>query len=64
MKREVDGKETVAHIFEYTTALSMSPKLALVTPAKGNINNLVPVQMIFVLKQKVRPLAWRVSEFV
>lgn len=32
MKKDVDGKETVAHIFEYTTQLSMSPKPALVEP--------------------------------
>ncbi|KAI5480781.1 chitin synthase, glycosyltransferase family 2 protein [Pseudohyphozyma bogoriensis] len=52
MKKDVDGKETVAHVFEYTTQLSMSPKPALVEPHPNDPNNLVPVQMIFVLKQK------------
>ncbi|KAM0791469.1 hypothetical protein ACM66B_005922 [Microbotryomycetes sp. NB124-2] len=52
MKKDIDGKETVAHIFEYTTALSMSPKPALVEPHANDPNNLVPVQMIFCLKQK------------
>ncbi|ORY64638.1 chitin synthase-domain-containing protein [Leucosporidium creatinivorum] len=52
MKKDVDGKETVAHIFEYTTQLSMSPKPALVEPHPNDPNNLVPVQMIFCLKQK------------
>lgn len=40
-----------AHIFEYTTALSMSSKPALVEPQPNDPNNLVPVQMIFCLKQ-------------
>ena len=34
-----------AHIFEYTTQLSMSPKPALVEPHPNDPNNLVPVQM-------------------
>ena len=54
MKKDVDGKDTVCHIFEYTTALSMSPKLALIRPQSGNPANLVPVQMILCLKAKVR----------
>ncbi|KAL9931712.1 hypothetical protein V8E36_009498 [Tilletia maclaganii] len=52
MKRNVDGKDTVAHIFEYTTQLSVDPTPALVQPHGDDANNLVPVQMIFCLKQK------------
>ncbi|SGY21407.1 BQ5605_C016g08233 [Microbotryum silenes-dioicae] len=52
MKKDVDGRETVAHIFEYTTQLSMSSKPALVEPHPNDPNNLVPVQMILCLKQK------------
>ncbi|MBW0485136.1 hypothetical protein O181_024851 [Austropuccinia psidii MF-1] len=52
MKKEVDGKETQAHLFEYTTMLSVSPKLELISPHENDPNNLVPVQMTFVLKQK------------
>ncbi|KAE8209951.1 hypothetical protein CF327_g6124 [Tilletia walkeri] len=52
MKRNVDGKDTVSHIFEYTTQLSVDPTPALVQPHGDDINNLVPVQMIFCLKQK------------
>ena len=52
MKRSIDGKETVAHLFEYTTALSMSPALKLVQPNANDPNSLVPVQMLFCLKQK------------
>ncbi|CAO1633403.1 unnamed protein product [Sympodiomycopsis kandeliae] len=52
MKRKVDGKETVAHLFEYTTQLSVDPSPALVQPHRDDPSNLVPVQMIFCLKQK------------
>lgn len=52
MKRKVDGKDTVAHLFEYTTQLSVDPTPALVTPHGDDPSNLVPVQMIFCLKQK------------
>ena len=52
MKRQVDGKDTVAHIFEYTTQLSVDAKPSLVQPHGDDPNNLVPVQMIFCLKQK------------
>ncbi|KAI0314805.1 glycosyltransferase family 2 protein [Amylostereum chailletii] len=52
MKKQVDGKETVAHIFEYTTQLSVDATPALVLPHGEDPNNLVPVQIIFVLKAK------------
>lgn len=52
MKKDVDGKETVAHIFEYTTQLSVTASQQLIRPQEGNANNLPPVQMMFCLKQK------------
>ncbi|EST08235.2 Chitin synthase N-terminal [Kalmanozyma brasiliensis GHG001] len=52
MKRKVDGKDTVAHLFEYTTQLSVDPTPALIQPHGDDASNLVPVQMIFCLKQK------------
>ncbi|KAH9458754.1 hypothetical protein MJO28_010092 [Puccinia striiformis f. sp. tritici] len=52
MKRQVDGKETQAHVFEYTTLLSVSPKPELIQPTPNDPANLVPVQMTLVLKQK------------
>ncbi|KAJ5229152.1 hypothetical protein N7489_009860 [Penicillium chrysogenum] len=52
MKQDVDGRETVAHIFEYTTQLSVTPKQELVRPYKDNPMNLPPVQMMFCLKKK------------
>lgn len=52
MKRDIDGKETVAHIFEYTTQLSVTANQQLVRPQGDESSNLPPVQMMFCLKQK------------
>ncbi|KAF8231892.1 glycosyltransferase family 2 protein [Tricholoma matsutake] len=52
MKKQVDGKDTVAHIFEYTTQLSVDATPQLVLPQANDPLNLVPVQIILVLKAK------------
>ncbi|RPD66734.1 chitin synthase [Lentinus tigrinus ALCF2SS1-7] len=52
MKKQVDGKDTVAHIFEYTTQLSVDTTPQLVVPQGEDPNNLVPVQIILVIKAK------------
>ncbi|KAF8326625.1 glycosyltransferase family 2 protein [Cantharellus anzutake] len=52
MKKDVDGKETVAHIFEYTTQLSVDGSLELILPHGDDSNNLVPVQIILIIKAK------------
>ncbi|KAI0144102.1 glycosyltransferase family 2 protein [Hypoxylon sp. NC0597] len=52
VKKEVNGKETVAHIFEYTTQLSVTPNQQLIRPVDDSPQTLPPVQMIFCLKQK------------
>ncbi|KAK7061690.1 chitin synthase [Favolaschia claudopus] len=52
MKKDINDKPTVAHIFEYTTQLSIDTTPQLVLPQAGDANNLVPVQIIFVLKAK------------
>lgn len=52
MKKDVDGKETVAHIFEYTTQLSVTPNQQLIRPSDNDATSFPPVQMIFCLKQK------------
>ncbi|KAJ3510618.1 hypothetical protein NLJ89_g4567 [Agrocybe chaxingu] len=52
MKKQVDGKDTVGHIFEYTTQLSVDATPQLVLPQANDPNNLVPVQIILVLKAK------------
>ncbi|KAL1413394.1 Chitin synthase, class 7 [Vanrija albida] len=51
MKKSVNNKPTTAHIFEYTTQLSVDTTPKLIVPEPGNKDNLVPVQIIFVLKQ-------------
>lgn len=52
MKKDVDGKDTVVHIFEYTTQLSVTPNQQLIRPTNNDATDLPPVQMIFCLKQK------------
>lgn len=52
MKKDIDGKETVAHIFEYTSQLCVTPKQQLVRPTANDPMSLPPIQMIFCLKQK------------
>ncbi|KIY51631.1 glycosyltransferase family 2 protein [Fistulina hepatica ATCC 64428] len=52
MKKQVDGKDTVVHIFEYTTQLSVDATPQLVLPQGNDSNNLVPVQIIFIVKAK------------
>ena len=53
MKKDVFGKETVAHLFEYTTQLSVDTEPKLIAPQADNESgNLVPTQFIFCLKQK------------
>ncbi|KAI9845200.1 MAG: Chitin synthase, class 2 [Thelocarpon superellum] len=52
MKKDVDGKETVAHVFEYTSQLSVTANQQLIRPHDDGPTTLPPVQMIFCLKQK------------
>ncbi|KAK4114014.1 glycosyltransferase family 2 protein [Canariomyces notabilis] len=52
VKKDVDGNETVAHIFEYTTQLSVTPNQQLIRPVDDSPQTLPPVQFIFCLKQK------------
>ena len=70
MKKQIDEKPTVAHIFEvcssavsshsgssdlffqYTTQLSVDEEPRLILPEGENPSNLVPVQVILVIKQK------------
>ncbi|KAF2145216.1 glycosyltransferase family 2 protein [Aplosporella prunicola CBS 121167] len=52
MKKDIDGKETEAHIFEYTTQLSVTPNQQLIRPHDDSSSTLPPVQMMFCLKQK------------
>jgi chitin synthase len=47
-KNYVNGKEVQAHIFEYTTQVSLDPDLKFQGAEKG----IVPVQLLFCLKEK------------
>jgi len=47
-KNVVNGKPVTAHIYEYTTQLSVDPELKF----KGADKDIVPVQIIFCLKEK------------
>jgi chitin synthase len=47
-KTRVESKDVTAHIYEYTTQISITPSLKFETADKG----VVPVQIIFCLKEK------------
>ncbi|KAJ5713817.1 uncharacterized protein N7483_010998 [Penicillium malachiteum] len=52
MKKAVNGKETVAHIFEYTTQLSVTENQELVQPQNDDPMSFPPIQMILCIKQR------------
>lgn len=53
MKKDVDGKETTAHIFEYTSQISVTANQKLHRPLNDeDTSAFPPVQFIFCLKQK------------
>lgn len=52
IKKAVGDEETVAHIFEYTTQLSVTPNQQLIRPLDDSPQTLPPVQMIFCVKAK------------
>lgn len=52
IKRKINGEDTVAHIFEYTTELCVTPRQQLVRPESNNSASLPPIQMIMCLKQQ------------
>lgn len=52
MRNDIDGRETVAHIFEYTTQLSVTANAQLIRPLDEGPSTIPPVQIILCLKQK------------
>ncbi|KAG0321254.1 Chitin synthase, class 1 [Dissophora globulifera] len=48
-KREVNGKEVQAHIYEYTTQVTIDPQMKI---AESKASDYVPVQIMFCLKEK------------
>lgn len=69
IRKDVGDKETVAHIFEYTTQLSVTPNQQLIRPTPGanNTKNFPPAQIIFCLKQqntkKINSHRWLFNAF-
>ncbi|KAF2638308.1 hypothetical protein P280DRAFT_471417 [Massarina eburnea CBS 473.64] len=69
LKKDVNGKETVAHIFEYTSQISVTPDQQLIRPGEGADESriLPPVQFIFCLKQnnskKINSHRWLFNAF-
>lgn len=67
IKKDVNGAETVAHIFEYTTQLSVTPNQQLIRPVDNSSSTLPPVQFIFCLKQenskKINSHRWLFNAF-
>jgi chitin synthase len=67
MKKDIDGRETTAHIFEYTTQLSVTPTQQLIRPLDDSASTLPPVQMLFCLKQnnskKINSHRWLLTAF-
>ncbi|VBB75132.1 Putative Glycosyltransferase Family 2 [Podospora comata] len=67
VKKDVDGNNTVAHIFEYTTQLSVTPNQQLIRPTDDSPATLPPVQFIFCLKQqnskKINSHRWLFNAF-
>lgn len=52
VKKAVGENETTAHIFEYTTQLSVTPNQQLIRPLDDSPQTLPPVQFIFCVKAK------------
>ncbi|KAF9158960.1 Chitin synthase, class 1 [Actinomortierella ambigua] len=48
-KREVNGKPVEAHLFEYTTQVTIDPQMKIV---ESTSSDYVPVQLIFCLKER------------
>lgn len=67
MKGEINGKKPTAHIFEYTTQVSVNDKMQLIRPAADDADALPPVQFIFCLKQenekKINSHRWLFNAF-
>ncbi|RYO83170.1 hypothetical protein DL766_001491 [Monosporascus sp. MC13-8B] len=52
MKEDVDGRATVAHIFEYTTQLAIEEGQQLIRPRSDHPSTLQPMQVLVCLKAK------------
>ncbi|KAI8889323.1 glycosyltransferase family 2 protein [Backusella circina FSU 941] len=51
-KNVVHGKPVTAHIYEYTTQISVDPDMNIKKPGDKGKNNITPCQLLFCLKEK------------
>ncbi|KAL8857993.1 MAG: hypothetical protein Q9178_005453 [Gyalolechia marmorata] len=67
MRKDVNGKDSVAHIFEYTTQLSVTANQQLVRPLADGPSVIPPVQMLLCIKQhnskKINSHRWLFNAF-
>ena len=67
MKGKINGQKPTAHIFEYTTQVSVNDKMQLIKPLPNDEDALPPVQFIFCLKQenekKINSHRWLFNAF-
>ncbi|KAL8878090.1 MAG: hypothetical protein Q9198_004030 [Flavoplaca austrocitrina] len=67
MRKDIDGKESLAHIFEYTTQLSVTAHQQLVRPLDNGPWVIPPVQMLLCIKQhnskKINSHRWLFNAF-
>lgn len=67
MKKAINDDATVAHIFEYTSQVCISPDLELLTPLEGSKKTIPPIQYILCLKQenakKINSHRWLFNAF-
>ncbi|KAF5092536.1 hypothetical protein D0Z03_002816 [Geotrichum reessii] len=68
MKKAINDDKTVAHIFEYTSQISITPDLKLLRPnTEGSDYNVPPIQYILCLKQenskKINSHRWLFNAF-
>ncbi|KAH7270997.1 chitin synthase [Fusarium solani] len=68
LRKDVNGNTTVAHIFEVTSQLSVTPSQQLIRPTSdNNPKNLFPAQLVFCFKQantkKINSHRWLFNAF-
>ena len=68
MKKAINDDKTVAHIFEYTSQISITPDLDLLRPnTDGSDYNVPPIQYVLCLKQenskKINSHRWLFNAF-
>ncbi|VVT50470.1 uncharacterized protein SAPINGB_P002774 [Magnusiomyces paraingens] len=69
MKNPINDKQTVAHIFEYTSQVCFTPDLEVITPSEGSSSKytIPPIQYVLCIKQenskKINSHRWLFNAF-